>query len=288
MSAIDFVKSWMLPPEVTNILRKALAYRFMSAVEKALLLKNLELANKHHGERCFILGAGSSIKQQDIRCLKGEYVISVSNTFAHADYGYIAPKYHVLPPILKGHALYYKNEEFVCWLQKMEVATQGAELFFHIGDKGLIESNELFEDRIIHWVDYCNWNGDISHPVNLIQIPNIWSVSELAITIALYMGFDKIYLVGFDHDWFNGPLVYFYNQEKEHELKPSEYKLKALGVDAEFQMRRHAEIFQKYKYLYSKKNNIFNANADKDSYVDTFPKVDFESLFDRRVVVCDT
>ena len=105
-------------------------------------------------------------------------------------------------------------------------------------------------------------------------------MSELAITVALYQGFSKIYLIGIDHDWFNGPLIYFFDHEKDHSLKPNQDKLvNKFGVDAEFQMRRHADIFKKYKYLYSKNKNIFNANADPDHYLDVFPKVDFASLF---------
>lgn len=117
----------------------------------------------------------------------------------------------------------------------------------------------------------------MSTPVDLSRVPPIWSVSELAITIAVYMGFEKIYLLGIDHDWFNGLFVYFYDHKTQHALKPDEKQLDV--VDAEFQMRRHAEIFRKYKYLYGIKQNIYNANANPNHYLDVFPKVDFDSLF---------
>lgn len=270
---------WVIPPGITGMIKKAIEYRFINATEKHLLQQTKILANKHQGERCFILGAGSSIKQQDIRRLKDEFVISVSNTFVHPDYSFIKPRYHVLPHIRYGHQIYYKDEEFAKWLRSMEVATHNAEMFFHIGDRDLIQGYGLFKDRVIHWVNYCDWHGDTSHSVDLSRIPHIWSVSELAITVAIYLGFDKIYLIGFDHDWFNGPLVYFYDHKNEHEMKPDESRLKTAGVDSEFQMRRHADIFKKYKYLFGIKNNIFNANEDPNSYVDTFPKVVFDQLF---------
>ena len=99
----------------------------------------------------------------------------------------------------------------------------------------------------------------------------------LAITIALYLDFEKIYLLGFDHDWFKGPVIHFYDEKKEHAMKPTEKKLSF--ADAEFQMRRHAYIFRKYKCLYSLKKNIFNANSDPEHYMDVFPKVNFDTLF---------
>ena len=60
-------------------------------------------------------------------------------------------------------------------------------------------------------------------------------------------------------------------------MKPTEQQLEF--ADSEFQMRRHADIFKKYKYLYSLKRNIYNANANPKHYLDVFPMVDFDSLF---------
>ena len=46
-----------------------------------LLEQNKQIFDRHKGERCFILGAGSSIAKQDLKKLAGEFVLSVSNTF---------------------------------------------------------------------------------------------------------------------------------------------------------------------------------------------------------------
>ena len=160
----------------------------------------------------------------------------------------------------------------------MEVATGDAEMFMHIGDREMVERNGLFTSRNIYWVGYTvAWDEKFDAPINLMSVPPIWSVSELALTVAVYLGFDKIYLVGIDHDWFNGVLVYFYDHTKEHALRPDQSDLSF--ADSEFQMRRHAYIFKKYKYLYSIKKNIYNANANRRHYLDVFPKVDFDSLF---------
>lgn len=278
----EFVKTWVLPPGVLSLLSSA-KYRLKQPVwrreDKRLLAQNKDLRDRHTGSRCFILGAGSSIAHQDLKKLSGEYVISVSNTFVHPDYLTIQPQYHVLPAILLGHDKYYPKEKFVTWLKEMESRTLDAEMFFHIGDREMIESNELFRGRTLHWVEYAPWDGSMNTPIDLLKVPTIWSVSELAITTAIYLGFENIYLIGIDHDWFNGPLVYFYDAHKDHKLQPTEKLMREHGVDSEFQMRRHADIFQKYKYLNSLKRNIFNANSNNNHYLDTFPKVDYDSLF---------
>lgn len=276
-----FLKTWVLPPRIFSSLtdaRSNLKRRFLRNDNKILLQQNAQIKNRHVGSRCFILGAGSSIAKQDLKKLDGEFVISVSNTFVHKDFAIIKPKYHVLPNIIRGHGTLYPQEDFVMWLLEMEQKTLDAEMFFHIGDRDMIESNGLFKGRVIHWNEYgSNWNGDLSYPIDLSNVPSIGSVSEYAITVALYLGFDKIYLIGIDHDWFNGPMVYFYNHKTEHAMKPTADKLKF--ADAEFQMRRHADIFLKYKYMYGIKKNIFNANSDPNHYMDVFPKVNFDSLF---------
>ena len=226
------------------------------------------------------MGGGSSVAQQDLKKLVGEIVISVSNTFVHPDYALFKPRYHVLPHILTGHGGLYERDKFVTWLREMDEKTLDAEMFFHVGDKRMIEGAGLFNNRVINWNEYVEWDGECEFPIDLARVPSVKSVSEFAIFVALVLGFDKIYLLGFDHDWFNGPLVYFYDHNTQHAMKPNERLIPQ--VDAEFQMRRHADIFKKYKCLYGFRNNIYNANANEQTYVDTFPRVRYESLFENR------
>jgi hypothetical protein len=277
------IRDWMIPPGIWSALTKIRsALRppppLLSPEETALLKRNEELKDRHAGSRCFILGAGSSVKEQDIGKLAGEFVISVSNTFVHPDFARIKPRYHVLPPLLKYHGQLHTEEKFVGWLREMEIATGDAEMFMHIGDRGMVERHGLFKNRIIHWVEYTDaWDEDFDAPINLAAVPPTWSVSELALTVAVYLGFDQIYLVGIDHDWFNGVHVYFYDHTKEHAMRPHQSDLGF--ADSEFQMRRHADIFRKYKYLNSIRKNIYNANANPNHYLDVFPKVDYDALF---------
>ena len=273
----EFLRQWIVPPKIITLFSASKDFvKNFSLTNKYLLKRSRALKNKHTGSRCFILGSGSSISSQNIKKLKFEHVISVSNTFVHPDFNIIKPKYHAIPPLLASHGKLYSEEQLVKWLKAIEVGTGQAEMFFYIGDRKMIESNNLFQNRIIHWVDY-SWAASNNKPVNINKIYPINSVSELAITIAIYLGFDEIYLLGIDHDWFRGPLVYFDGYKENHKLSPTEANISFL--DAECQMRRHADIFKRYKYLFSLRNNIYNANSNPNNYVDVFPKVDYELLF---------
>jgi hypothetical protein len=273
-----FTKNWILPPAFYNLLKEK-----EKIVRNALVEKTKSAKDRHIGKRCFILGTGSSVKDQDLKKLIGEYVISVSNAYVHPDYHLFKPQYHVLPHLLLGHSNAHSVEALVKWLKDMDEKIYDAEMFLHYGDKKMIDENNILTKRKIHWLEYCGWDEDFNAPIDPSRIPKLWSVSEIAITMAIYMGFDKIYLLGFDHDWYNGPHVYFFDEKNEHKLHSEE---KTLGYNpayfhAEYQMQRHAQIFKKYRYLYNMKKNIYNANANQNTYVDTFPKVDFNSLFEK-------
>jgi hypothetical protein len=281
MSIRQTLVRWLLPPGIFVAAKRAKSragkWTRLSVNDRHLLRQTRQLSRRHAGQRCFILGAGSSIKRQDLRKLRGEIVLSVSNTFVHPDYSFFSPRYHFVPPMVASHGQLYPHERFVEWLREMETATLDAEMFFHIGDRRWIEEKRLFRGRTIHWVDYYNWAGESFDAIDLADLPSIWSVSELALSAAVFMGFERIYLLGIDHDWFNGPLIYFYDPETEHKVRPNKETL--VFADAEFQMRRHADIFRKYKNLQSIHRNIFNANADPGHYLDVFPKADYDSLF---------
>lgn len=283
MKPNEFIKEWLIPPGIwkhlSAIKNSPMPQRILlNTDEISLLERSKKLKDRHQGTRCFILGAGSSVSSQDIRKLSGDIVISVSNTFVHPDFSIIRPRYHVLPPLLKYHGGLHTEEKFVGWLSVMEIATCGADMFMHIGDRQMIENNRLFTKQRVFWVDYTEkWDANPATPVNLACIPPIGSVSELALTVAVHLGFDQIYLIGLDHDWFNGLHVYFYDHKKEHALRPNESDLRF--IDSEFQMRRHADIFRKYKYLNALRHNIYNANANANHYLDVFPKVVFDKLF---------
>ncbi len=279
-SMIQFIKKWFISPGILHTLNKVngnIKLSLMSLEDKQLLKENLKIKNKYSSSRCFIMGAGSSVKSQDMKKLEGEFVISVSNTFAHPDFKIIKSKFHVIPPLLKSHLGTFEINDFIQWLKVMESATGDAEMFIHIGDRVLIEENCIFKNRIIHWVEYSLWDGNFNTPIDLCRIPDIGSVSEVAISVAMYLGFEKIYLIGIDHDWFNGLFIYFYDQSKDHVMQAD---IKSINhIDSEYQMRRHSEIFKKYKYLGSLKNNIYNANSNNQTYLDVFPKVDYDTLF---------
>ncbi len=276
------IKQWILPPAIYQYLirYKKLVKDFFkySSID---FQKNIELKNIHTDKRCFILGTGPSIKDQDLTLLKDEIVIGISGLFNHKDIDIIQPNYYVLAPVFEYHLKFNKAETYINWLKAMDnTLSDDVIMIIHIGDQQYIEEHKIFVNKKIYWDKYIPWDGENIREMDLSKMPNINSVSETALSIALYLGCQKIYILGYDHNWFEGLHLYFdtekYNKYFEITGKASVEKF---GFDSEFQMTRHAKIFNKYKKLYTLKKNIYNANANENSYVDTFPKVKYEDLF---------
>ena len=278
----QFLKQWILSPSLyKNLIQYIQLIKSFFKYSSVDFEKNIELKNIHIDKRCFIVGTGPSIKDQDLTLLKDEIVIGVSGLFNHKDIDIIQPNYYVLAPVFAYHLKYNKEETYINWLKSMDnTLSNEVTMIIHIGDKQYIEKHKIFVNKEIYWDAYAPWDGEHIRELNLSKIPDINSVSESALYIALYLGCKKNYVLGFDHNWFEGLHLYFdtekYNKHFEITGKASVEKF---GFDSEFQMLRHAKMFNKYKKLYAKKQNIYNANAFENSYVDTFPKVKFEDLF---------
>jgi len=281
MNSISFIKQWLLPPLLFKLLVKFAKYVRDIKYSKKYFKKNNELKNIHTEDRCFIIGLGSSIKKQDLTLLENEIVIGVSSLFNHKDIAKIKPNYYVLSPVFTYHAKYVKKENFIKWLRAMDESLENnVIMFIHIGDKKYIDEYDIFSKKTIYWNKYSVWMGGDIKNISLDAIPDINSVSETALAIALYLDFKKIYMLGFDHSWYEGVYHYFDNKKvfkyfgkTQHDIK------KEHGFDSESHMIAHAEIFKKYKKLYQIKKNIFNVNSNENTYVDTFPKIKYEELF---------
>ena len=270
----DFLKYWILPKGFQVVLSNFV----YSMREKAalndysnLLKNNVKFKNIHKGERCFIIANGPSIKTQDLKLLKDEICLSVNNGFVHPDYEIYNPLYHCLPQIEDQY-----SENKIKWLIEMDKGILNAHLFTSVGNKKDIEDNDLFKNR----ANYIYFKGDINSlkEIDLTKnVPPIRTVPHICILVAIYMGFEQIYLLGCDHDWVLhfGKSTHFY-KEGEHILK----EVWPTGQFEEYLKRTllNWNWYNKIK-LYSEEHNIEIYNATKGGLLDVFPRIEYESIF---------
>jgi hypothetical protein len=163
------------------------------------LLDNVKLKDKYRGKRIFILGSGGSIKLYDLKQLENENVMTQNNFHVHPDINKINPAFHCVVP-------YYQTEKeqdaWVDWIGDMEEKMPETRFFWGKNTKEIISDKfPKINDRSYYIKAKYNVltlnKARIDMTKTLMSIP---TATTQCISIALYMGFSEIYLLGFDND----------------------------------------------------------------------------------------
>lgn len=235
------------------------------------------LKNKFGKERCFILGAGPSIRFNDISKLANEYIFAASWFPLHKDYEKLKYAFYCLaspqiwnrgrlPPLLLHSIKRNKNALF----------------FFEKTFQYVNNINHYFDEKRIFYTFHLDGKRDGSKIETDILKPIPYAatvVQDIMLPIAFYMGFKDIYLLGCDNDL--NPQNYpgwkhshFYSID----LMPLELKHHLFNFSEGFQGNTVDKIYSKFK-LYFEKNNRKIYNATTGGKLEVFKRVDFDSLF---------
>ena len=163
------------------------------------LKKNIELKDKYNNKRIFILGSGSSILLYDLKVLKREFVMTQNSFHMHEDICDIEPNIHCVVP-------YYQSEkEYSTWIEyigDMKDKMPSTSFIWGLNTKALIDNHhpELINQSYYIRTKYNSLTLKKAK-VNISKtIMNIPTVLTQCLTVAIYMGFREIYLLGFDLD----------------------------------------------------------------------------------------
>lgn len=257
-----------------------------------VLEKNKKLKNAKKGKRCFIIGNGPSISQQDLTKLKNEETFVVNTFWQFKDYEKIQPKYYV---VVDTDFFPKKNEEGNAWVDDLvtrdsRVSQFHTTLFFNIIGKNFIEKNGLFKNNPIYYLSLHGFfKENLYFNIEIEKIiPNVKNVIIACIIVAAYIGFEKIYLLGCDHDYlahinYNEGFQHSYEYRKYNVKDPNEVKTYALSTASYERLIDHIKIlFKNYRLLYKKiqeKNpQIKIYNATSKSFLDVFPRIDYKDI----------
>ncbi len=151
----------------------------------------------HTGKRCFIVATGPSLCLEDIDALRGEYTFGVNSIFNLFEMTDWRPTYYVMCDA-SGYRRMEKTWDFENY------CTDTAFL-----NRRIIQYGRLHSEKIVGFV----FNHSTSEHYAPPSIPMCFereidiciydrcTVTNAAIDIALYMGFQEIYLLGVDHDY---------------------------------------------------------------------------------------
>ena len=164
-----------------------------------VLKKNVELKDKYNNERIFILGSGSSILHYDLKVLNKEYVMTQNSFHMHNDIFDINPTIHCVVP-------YYQSEkEYSTWIEyigDMKEKMPSTSFIWGLNTKDLIDNHhpELIKQSYYIRTKYDSLTLNHATVDIAKTLMNIPTVLTQCLSVAIYMGFREIYLLGFDLD----------------------------------------------------------------------------------------
>lgn len=264
-----------------DLIKTRLQRKYNHIIDKSVLKDNLAFKNAHKGKRCFILGNGPSIKDQDLLKLANEQTFVVNSFYLHPQYDIIRPKFYAVfdSRCFKG------DSDSLRYLDDMNKKIhEDATMIFPLKAKRLIEKNNILpkNKKIYLYVEgYLDDNK--SSVVELDRtVPTPMSVSVACLMAAIYMGFDPIYLMGLEHDWLaqrpNSDVIvdaqHFYDSKKNQHFAND-----PIGNKNSYEVNSGAIsiLFKNYRLL-KKGTSAKIYNLTPNSFLDVFPFKKFEEV----------
>ena len=244
-----------------------------------VLRKNVQLKNAHTGRRCFIIGNGPSLNEQNITLLEGEISIAVNLFFSHHKANKVKPPYWVM-----ADPLYWEDPD-LWFAPAFNAATQSecyTKLFVPTGGFSFYSGFNTGPLIDLHFLKY-DGTKDHTSIIDFTQgiPPYGQNVVIVCLMLAFYLGCNPIYLMGCDYDfarmtkneYLMHKFSHFYGEDRvptDHEyLAWEQWKLSIAMMDYQYeQLNKYATIWGYHLF-----------NATRGGYLDVFPRVEYESLF---------
>ncbi|MGA9754893.1 MAG: hypothetical protein WBV23_07095, partial [Desulfobaccales bacterium] len=258
-----------LPPIVYRSLR-GLNYelKFLLFAHKELLHKNLKLKGVAKGKRAFLLATGPSIKQENLKLLAGEDCFSISNFFLHGDI-------QLINPVFQGFAPYHKEMILETYIENLQQADQAlpprTKIVLGHQTYDMVQQFGLFPGREVFYLYLAPCAS--GRQINLLRpVVGLQTGSILLLPLMIYMGYERIYLLGCDNNRirdYNKTNSNFYPPELD--IRKDFKSIWIHGIEAEF--GGYLIMFDQYKYYQNIIKGISTSiiNLSVDSWLEMFP-----------------
>lgn len=250
----------------------------LDSANRALLLRNEELRNRHQGRRIFIIANGASIRNQNLAPLADEITVVMSGFWKHPVVAEWQPSYYCFsdPVFFDG------SPPMTQFFESLRERIHSTTFIVPLAGRVTIEREGLLPPEPIYYVDYHQRLLGVraKDGIDFTQrLPWFYTTAQLALMLAIYLGCSPIYLVGFDHDWliFREYERHFYEGKtvSDHPVAHGTY---TYPLDSE--MESMLSLWKGYRYLkaFAEKRNIEILNATDGGLLDVFDRVPLTSL----------
>lgn len=225
--------------------------------------KILELKKTCIGKRCFIVGNGPSLTLEQLEKIKNEDCFAANRIYKIFDKTEWRPKYYVIQDKYDNTKGIYENLK----VEYLFVSD------FYWREHGMKNSNAI----CYHINRNLRQSNNIPFSLNVDKcIQAASTVTYTMIQLAVFMGYDEIYLIGIDHMYANvtndkGEIIKR-NNVKNHvfeDEKPNEVVANISYMESAYYTAKN----------FCEKNDIKIKNATLGGALEIFERVDFWSLF---------
>lgn len=225
--------------------------------------------DKHKGERCFIIGNGPSLNELDLTLLKHETTFGVNGIYLNEEKMGFLPTYYVIEDYLiaedraseinelKGSIKFVPT--LLDYVLKKDSNTVNFNAYMNYDDK---EFEPFFSDNCLRRVGVGG------------------SVTFMCLQLAFYMGFDEIYMIGFDHNYAklektDSSIIVTEENDQNH-FTPNYYTKGERWHDPNVDRMEKGFTVARDYFL---KNNRAVLNATYQGHLEVFKQIDYTSIF---------
>ena len=242
------IADWCIGPRLQDLIRNR---RSNLSVEH--FRDNRQLSGRYAGERrCFVIGNGPSLKDMNLKPLADEYTIAANSFYKHPDAGTIGLDYLCIndPHFMQD------EPRSVGWHRAISERLPAVRLMLNEAAVPLVGEHGLYAGHEVHYVRSGPWthraaaiNLDFTRSLNV----GMTTGSSVAIPLALTLGFQEIYLIGFDCNWLAGTSVsYHFYQTHEHFPEFDSVEKDTRGFTYEDELRSALREFESHRLLCQK------------------------------------
>lgn len=242
----------------------------------SLLKRNEIFRNCHQGRRCFVIGNGPSLKEQDLTPLANEITFVANYFHLHPIISEAwQPKYCCLTD-----PVFFDGTEPIESIRDIVAKIPEASFFVpHYARDFLTKTKALPEDRT-YYVGLCGGREEEWEELfDFTSVtPGVQTVVQLAIMAAMFMGCSTIYLMGLDHNWLShGGLPTSFYSEAEATNQPQgnlgHWDYKSL-MEAVTTIWRVYEMHQRI----ARAHGIKIVNVTHGGFLDVFERARYEDI----------
>ena len=249
-----------------------------------------KLKNTHKGERCFVLGNGPSLSNYDLSPLIDEWVFVVNEFYLHPIWSKLKK---CIYSHISGESVVFRVEidddgntketqlQYSKWKYDHLAENEDAILILRDGDREFMGQYLRYKDFYdLIYPDREKYYLELVKGAHIQDGMYLWDISkgvcnagtsviESSMSLAQYMGFKEIYLLGCDCTPYKGK-VHFYEEDN----LPKEYQPNPDDVDDNLVMLKSWRIIGDL----FKKKGIKIYNMSKESQIDCFEYKDYSEV----------